>query len=316
MTRKLLSIVVPVYQEYKVLEPFIALLLPQLAGVDMDVEILLVDDGSTDDSYALIARLHQQDERIKGMRFTRNFGKESALLAGLTYAHGDAVVTIDADLQHPPGLIPSMISQWQAGFAIVHGVKQEPKFGRGYAKVFNRFFSYLAGFDMQGASDFKLLDRSVVNQLVQRFPERRRYYRGLSRWMGYPQVELTFQVQARAAGESHWGMWQLLRYGWDALTSFSSLPLKLVPMLGVVMLVISLALGGEALWSRLTGESVSGFATLEMTILLTGSLVMIGLGIIGQYLARIYEELKRRPSFLIQERVGIDALETDQDRRF
>lgn len=316
MPRKLLSIVVPVYQEYKVLEQFIALLLPQLAGMDMDVEILLVDDGSTDDSYALITRLHQQDERIKGMRFTRNFGKESALLAGLTYAHGDVVVTIDADLQHPPELIPSMVAQWQAGFAIVHGVKQEPEFRRGYARLYNRLFSLLAGFDMQGASDFKLLDRSVVNQLVQRFPERRRYYRGLSRWMGYPQTELPFRVQARAAGESHWGMWQLLRYGWDALTSFSSLPLKLVPMLGVVMLVISLALGGEALWSRLTGESVSGFATLEMTILLTGSLVMIGLGIIGQYLARIYEELKRRPSFLIQERVGIDALEIDQDRRF
>jgi glycosyltransferase involved in cell wall biosynthesis len=281
-----------------------------LEPITPDFEVIVVDDGSRDGSYAVVAEYHRRDPRIKGLRLSRRFGKEAALHAGLAHASGQATITMDADLQHPPECIPEFVARWRTGAAIVHGIKREcghaPSVSRWATHAFNWLLTRLADLEMTGASDFKLLDRRVVQVLVRELPERNRFYRGLATWAGFSQATVPFRVVPRRAGETHWTRWSLARYAMRALTAFSSLPLLVVPLLGAVMLVFAFALGLEALISRLAGRSVSGFATLEMTVLFTGSLVMIGLGVIGQYLARIFDELKQRPICLIEAQVGFE----------
>lgn len=310
MSEVLLSIVVPAYEEAASLPLLLDRLTTVLQPVTEQYEIIVIDDGSRDATFLVASDRHARDPRIKALRFSRNFGKEAALVAGLERSRGQAVITLDADLQHPPELIPQLVARWREGAQIVHAVKQDRQVdGRlraGAAALFNRLLSRLAGFDMLGACDYKLLDARVVKLLVQSFPERVRFYRGLSTWVGYTQATVRFTVQPRAAGLSRWGVIGLARYGWRAITAFSALPLQVVPLLGVLMLAVAILLGAEAIVSRLAGSAVSGFATLEITILFTGSLVMIGLGVIGQYLARIYEELKRRPVYLTDREVGFD----------
>lgn len=306
----LLSIIIPAHGEEDVLAHSLTVIQAVVDAIASDYELIVVDDGSADATFEIVRQAHEKDARIKGLRLSRRFGKEPALMAGIAAASGQAVITIDADLQHPPQLIPEMVAKWREGAKIVHGVKQERLMGgtthRFIAQFFNRAFSAVAGFDMVGSSDFKLLDASVARILVQRFPEHSRFHRGLSTWMGYKQVSLPFHVGQRPAGVSRWRLLDLWRYAWNTLTAYSSLPLKLVPLMGLAMLLISVVLGLEAIFSRLAGDAVSGFATLEITILFTGSMIMIGLGIIGQYLARMYDELKHRPIFLIDEQIGID----------
>lgn len=324
----LLSLVIPVYEERDILPDSLKAIVNVLTSISEEFEVIVVDDGSHDTSFAHIAVAHQYDPRVKGIRLSRNFGKEAALLAGLKRASGRAVITMDADLQHPPDIIPQLVQQWQAGAAIVHAVKQERRSHDSLAQqfkhlfkserreegriyqwaqyLFNWAFSRAAGFNMMGSSDFKLLDAKVVRLLVEQFPEYGRFYRGLSTWVGFKQAEVLFTVQPRSGGNSHWSVGALMSYAWRTLTAFSSAPLQIVPLLGVIMLVVTLVLGVEAVISRINGNAVSGFATLEITILFTGSLIMIGLGIIGRYLGQVYDELKRRPVFLVEEEIGFD----------
>ena len=232
------------------------------------------------------------------------------MLAGMARARGQVVVTMDGDLQHPPGLIPEMVEKWRKGAQIVHGVKQTRQYGglfhRTFARLFYGLFSKIAGFKINNSSDFKLLDAQIASLLVRDFPEQQRFLRGLSCWVGYQQESVTFEVSERPVGKSSWGLSALFRYGWNSLTSYTSLPLQLVPLMGVIMLLISVILGTEALVSRIRGESITGFATLEITMLFSGSMIMIGLGIVGQYLARVYDELKKRPTFLVADEVGFE----------
>lgn len=329
----LLSVVVPVYQECDILSDSLRTIIAVLTSISNEFEIIVIDDGSKDASFAHIAAAHRYDPRIKGVRLSRNFGKEAALLAGLKRARGRAVITIDADLQHPPELIPKLVEQWQAGAAIVHAVKQERRSHHSFAQqfkfllhserreegrlyqwaqyAFNWAFSRAAGFDMMGSSDFKLLDAKVARLLVEQFPEYGRFYRGLSSWIGFKQAAVPFTVQPRSGGNSHWSVGALVRYAWHTLSSFSAAPLQVVPLLGVIMLIVTAVLSVEAIISRINGNAMSGFATLEITILFTGSLIMIGLGIIGRYLGQIYDELKRRPIFLVSEEVGFDEKNKD-----
>ncbi len=275
-----------------------------LQPIDPNFEILVVDDGSADATFRLTAEAARRDPRIRGLRLSRRFGKEAALAAGLQHARGRAIITLDADLQHPPESIPEMAALWRQGAQIVHGVKRErgdQGLRRGSARFFNRLFARAAGFDLRDSSDFKLLDRQVARLLTRQLPERTRFYRGLSRWVGFTQAQVEFDVAPRHSGETQWGTLDLARYALENLTAFSALPLRLVPLLGLVMLGVALLLGIEALISRLSGDAVSGFATLEITLLFTGSLIMIGLGIIGQYLSLIYTEIKARPLYLIAE---------------
>ncbi len=305
-----LSIVIPAFNEREVL-PHALETLSAIAGkANVSYEIIVVDDGSTDGTSELVDTAHATNPEIKGIVLSRQFGKEAGLYAGLKHASGKAVITLDADLQHPPSLIPEMLEHWRKGAEIVHGVKQDRNadsfLQRITAAVYNTVFSRLSGFDLRGSSDFKLLDRRVVDVLTKNLPEYGRFYRGLSAWVGYRQVSIPFDVAPRASGESHWGGFSLIRYAIRTMTAFSSLPLMIVPVLGLVMLIISIILGIEAIFSKLSGHAISGFATLEITILFSGSMIMIGLGVIGQYMARMFDEIKGRPVCLISRFIGLD----------
>lgn len=307
----LLSVVVPLFNEVELVGCLLREVTRVLAGITAAYEVIMVDDGSTDGTFEEIRRAGQADPRLRGLRLSRNFGKEAALVAGLARARGQAVITLDGDLQHPPDLIPALVEKWRQGAQIVHGVKQAPAGGRFLrrraARLFNQLFSRLAGFNVVGSSDFKLLDARIVRLLVERFPEQQRYHRGLSIWVGFRQDSVEFAVTERPSGASRWSRTALLGYAGQTLTAYTSLPLHIVPLLGGVMLLVALALGTEALISRFSGRALSGFATLEITILFSSSLIMIGLGIIGQYLARVYDEIKGRPTYLVAEEIGFPA---------
>jgi len=281
-----------------------------LASCGLDLEIIVVDDGSRDGTFERLRELAQGDPRVKGLRFSRNFGKEAALLAGLRAARGDAVVTIDADLQHPPHLIPAMIDEWRKGAKVVDAVKRSREtdgmLTRLRARIFNAVLSSLGGISVRNSSDFKLLDRVVVDAIARGLPERHRFYRGLSGWVGYNHVTIPFDVEARAEGQGKWTLWKLAELATTATVSFTSAPLRIVTVLGLFTLAFGFAVGTEALVGWFRGRAVSGFTTTITTLLILGSFIMISLGIIGEYIAKIYDEIKARPPYLIETEVGIE----------
>jgi len=297
-----LSIVIPAFNEAKSLPLMLARLENILQPLGLSYEIVVVDDGSTDNTFEVLQRLQKDVPTLSAVRFSRQFGKEAGLLAGLQRTQGESVITLDADLQHPPEYIPEFIKLWQEGHQLVYGVKREREDGwlrQKFANVFNRLFSKMAGFDLTRSSDFMLLDRRLVNMLVQDFPERGRFYRGLSRWLGFDAALVEFDVAPREVGETNWSPFALFQYALNSITRYSQIPLQMVTFLGLITLLITFILGIEVLYSKWMGVSVSGFATLEITLLFLGSMIMIGLGIIGQYLSHIYEEIKQRPLFIV-----------------
>ena len=273
-------------------------------------EIVIVDDGSRDDTFARLREIALRDTRIKALRFSRNFGKEAAILAGLRHASGDAVVTIDADLQHPPSLIPEMIEAWRKGSLVVDAVKRsrdtDSVLTRLRAQIFNSVLSRLGGIKLDNSSDFKLLDRIVVDTIARGLPERQRFYRGLSDWVGFRHTTILFDVEARAIGEGKWTLWKLVELALTATISFTSAPLRIVTFLGMFTLVFGFAVAVEALWGWTHGRAVSGFTTTIVTLLIIGSAIMISLGIIGEYIAKIYDEIKARPAYLVEASEGLD----------
>lgn len=276
-------------------------------------EIVVVDDGSRDDTFARVREVASVDARVKALRFSRNFGKEAALLAGLRSAGGEAVITIDADLQHPPSLIQRMLEEWRNGALVVDAIKRsrdtDGPLTRLRAQVFNSLLSRLGGIKLNNASDYKLLDRVVVDAIARGLPERQRFYRGLSDWVGYRHAQVLFDVEARATGEGKWTLWKLVELALTATISFTSAPLRIVTFLGVFTLAFGFAVGAEALWGWWQGRAVSGFATTIMALLIIGSLIMISLGIIGEYIAKIYDEIKARPPYLIEAVEGLGPSE-------
>lgn len=308
MNNPVLSIIVPAYNEGAGIARASAAILAILETTKIPFEILFIDDGSQDDTFTVISHIAEADTRIKGISLSRNFGKEAAVLAGLKYSKGEAVIVIDADLQHPPGLIPEMIQLWQSGIKIVHAVKRSRQpdslFKRATAHLINQLISQLGGIDINNSSDFKLLDREIVDILVHQLPERQRFFRGLSSWVGYSEQYLKFDVSERLEDESKWTIWSLMELSITALTSFSSLPLRIITLLGFVTLLLGIGVASEALWSWYHGLAVSGFATIIMTLLIIGSFIMISLGIIGEYIAKIYEEVKGRPVYLVKSTIG------------
>ena len=307
---KLLSVVVPAHNEARGIAHAVDVILGALASCRMELEVIVVDDGSRDDTFERVRDLSRKDARIKGLRFTRNFGKEAALLAGLRVATGDAVVTIDSDLQHPPALIPTMIDEWRNGAAVVDAVKRSREsdglLTRMRAELFNTLLSRLGGINLENASDFKLLDRVVVDAITQGLPERQRFYRGLADWVGYRHASVPFDVAARAEGQGKWSLWKLVGLATTAIVSFTSAPLQIVTVLGVLTLGIGFVVGADAVIAWFQGRAVSGFATTIITLLVVGSFIMISLGIIGEYLAKIYDEIKGRPSYLVENAVGFE----------
>jgi glycosyltransferase involved in cell wall biosynthesis len=310
------SVVIPAHNESEGIAKSIGVIQKILADTNTSHEIIVVDDGSVDDTFRQIQQLTEENQVLKGVQLSRNFGKESAILAGLEAARGDVVITIDADLQHPPELIPEMLELWRNGYKVVHAVKRDrstdSRIARWRALVFNGLMSRLGGVDVRNSSDFKLLDRVAVNAMVKDLPERRRFYRGLADWVGFRQTCLPFAVAERDSGEGKWSFIALAELAMTAIVSFTSAPLRIVTFLGLLTLVFGLIIATDALLSWFQGEAVSGFATIIITLLIIGSFIMISLGIIGEYIAKMYEEIKRRPVYLVSSRCGFDADITPQ----
>ena len=302
----LISLVVPIYNEQSGLTGFWQNLENCLADSDCQYEAVLVDDGSTDSSWEAINRLTIDSViPIKAIRFSRNFGKEAAILAGLRAARGQAAVVMDADLQHPPSLIPQMIEHWQTGKTkVVEAVKRkrqdESTLRRLGATLYYRLFNLSSGMKLDGASDFKLLDRAAIDQYTA-LPEVGRYFRGLTTWLGFESIAVEFDPPSRNAGESHWGAGHLLRLARSTIISFSSLPLRIVTWFGFAGIVFSLGLTIQTLWYKWQGYAEAGFPTVILLILVMGSMILLGLGLIGEYIAEIYREVKRRPVYIIAQ---------------
>lgn len=306
------SVVMPAHEEADVIEMAIREVRRAVEETGLGWEIIVVDDGSRDETFERVRCFAERNPGVRGLRLSRNFGKEAAILAGLRAASGRAVITIDADLQHPPSLIPEMVRQWQEGAKVINGLKHNQyrpsSLNRAGVGLFNAALARFAGLQLKDASDFKLLDRIVVDAIVSDFPERTRFYRGLADWVGYEQVSIPFEVEERAAGVTKWSLWGLIRLAVSAVISFTAMPLRIVTLMGVMTLVLGLGVGTDALISWIRGEAVSGFATIIITLCIIGSFIMISLGIMGEYISRIFQETKRRPAYLIEAHLGFDEV--------
>ena len=309
----LTSVVMPVYRESSNLIGVLEEIRDQLSKTGLRFEIVLVDDGSPDDSWAVISEQAGRFPMLRAARLSRNFGKEAALVAGLEMARGDIVIVMDADGQHPPSLLPSMIETWQNGDVdIVEAVKasrgKETLFSKFTAWMFYLLWNKLSGFELRGASDYKLLNRRAVNAYLQ-MQERNVFFRGMTAWLGFRRAQIPFEVAERSGGSSGWSVFRLIRLAITGITAFSALPLQLVTFVGFMFLIFSVIFGVYTLALQLYGLSASGFATVILLILVTGSLLMISLGIIGVYLERIYEEIKFRPRYVISQFTEADVAE-------
>lgn len=309
-SKGLLTVVLPAYNEEASVPKAARVLASQLAQEDIPFELMFIDDGSRDGTWKAIQAQTKEDPRVRGVRFSRNFGKEAAIFAGLAQARGDCVVVMDCDLQHPPEKVPEMYRLWQQGYQVVEGVKasrgkENPLHGLG-AKGFYAVISRATGIDMSRASDFKLLDRRAVDVLLA-MREKNAFFRALSSWIGFSAAQVEFEVQPRAAGSSKWSIRSLVRYAVTNVAAFSAAPLQIVTLLGAAVFVCSVGLGLWSLWQKLTGQALEGFTTVILLQLLIGSILMICLGIIGYYVAKIYEELKDRPRYIIMEKSGEEA---------
>lgn len=302
-----LSVVLPAYNEEQNIANTTAVLSKLLEEQGIEYELVFISDGSSDGTFAEIQKAAEQNPNIKGAEFSRNFGKEAGIFAGLELTTGDAVIVMDCDLQHPPQVIPKMWEMWQNGAEVVEGIKSNR--GReslGYkmsAGLFYKIMSKLIRMDMSASSDFKLLDRKVVNVLLA-LPERNTFFRALSFWAGFRTETVSYEVQERQFGESKWSFWSLMRYAVSNATSFSTLPLQVVTVMGVVSIFFSVILAVQTLVRFLMGNSVEGFTTVILLILIIGGFLMLSLGIIGHYIARIYEEVKGRPKYIIRQVTG------------
>ncbi|MCR5753995.1 MAG: glycosyltransferase family 2 protein [Acetatifactor sp.] len=298
----LLSIVLPAYNEEQNIANATSVLSDILEEQEIPYELVFVNDGSKDGTYREIQKAAESNSHVKGVCFSRNFGKEAAIFAGLEIATGDAVVVMDCDLQHPPQVVPQMWRIWQQGAEVVEGIKssrgKESLAHKLSAGLFYKIMSKLIRIDMSASSDFKLLDRRVVNVLLE-LPERNTFFRALTFWVGFKTETVSYEVQERQFGESKWSVLSLMRYAIANATSFSTLPLQMVTFIGVVAIFFSVILGIQTLVKYLSGTAVEGFTTVILLILIVGGWVMISLGIIGHYIARIYEEVKGRPKYII-----------------
>lgn len=304
MKQGLLSVVLPAYNEEPSIPRAADTLITLLRQEKIEHELIFVDDGSRDATWAAIQARAARHPQVRGVRFSRNFGKEAAIFAGLAQSRGDCTVVMDCDLQHPPEKVIDMYRLWQQGYQVVEGVKtsrgKENPLHTLAAKSFYSILSSSTGVDMSRASDFKLLDRRAVDTLLA-MREKNAFFRALSSWIGFSTAQVEFEVQPRLEGESKWSVGSLIRYAMSNITSFSAAPLQLVTLLGVVVFVCSAVLGIHSLWQKFTGQALEGFTTVILLQLLIGSVLMICLGIIGYYLSKIYEEIKDRPRYIVAD---------------
>ncbi len=307
-----ISIIVPVFNEEQVLRELYDRTCMVMEQEDESWELIMVDDGSVDGSADLIAQLNADDDRVKGLSFSRNFGFQLAATAGLAHAQGEAVILSDADLQDPPEIIPQMIAKWREGYDVVYGVRTSRQgdswFKQTTAKAFYRIIRRITNIEIPlDTGDFRLMDRRVVNAIL-KLKERNRFLRGLVPWVGFNQVGIPYERHARFAGEAKFGVRKMLPFAIDAITSFSYFPLQLATFLGFMIAAISLIAILVVIGLRVFGptQELSGQATTLVAVLFLGGVQLISLGIIGEYLGRIYDEVKGRPLYVVDKKWGYD----------
>lgn len=300
-----LSVIVPAFNEAEGLPAFLEQLFGVLRDCCPEHEVWVVDDGSRDATWERLRAELPRYPQLHGLRFTRNFGKEAGILAGLRHARGRSVLIMDSDGQHPPALIPQLLAPWRSGAAQIVAAQKANRdtdslLSRLNAKLFNGLMHALTGLNLEGASDFRLLDRRVVDTLLA-FPEKVRFFRGMTVWTGFTTVAVSFDVAPRIAGETHWSTAQLTRLAITAITSYSAKPLGMIFRLGLLGMVGAGLLLLQAVYSWLTHIAVSGWTSMTVIVLFFGSANLLGIGVLGAYLAQIFDEIKHRPEFLVAE---------------
>lgn len=304
----LLSVVAPMYEEEETVAPFVERVSDVLG--ELNYELILVNDGSKDGTHAAMAKAATADPRVKVITLARNFGHQPALTAGLEHARGDAIVMLDGDLQDPPELIPTMLDQWREGIDVVYAVREErlgeTAFKRITARGFYRTFRRLTGLDLAVESgDFRLMDRRALDALLA-MPERNRFLRGMTVWIGFSQIAVPFVRQERHAGVTKYPLRKMLRFSFDAITSFSSAPLQWATFLGFFFSVVAFLAIPLTVVARYANIFERGVPTTIIIVLLLGGIQLITLGIIGEYIGRIYDEVKHRPLYVVGERINIE----------
>lgn len=303
---KKLSILIPIYnEEVQIVQTLevVNATLDQLTSYAC--EVLVCDDGSSDRTWEVLCKLQDHYPRLQLLKLSRNFGKESAILALFEHCRGDVAILMDGDLQHPPAYIPEMLKLWEEGYAIVDGVKQERQRETGLKRVaaqsFYKLFKRMSRLDLQNASDFKLLDRMAIEAYLA-CPEQEPFFRALSAWIGFHRTPLLFEVAERTEGESKWSSRQLWKLALQAFTSFSAKPLQLVTWMGSIFWIFAFILGVHTLVRWVMGTAASGFTTVILLLLILGGAILFSLGLIGSYIARLYEAMKQRPRYLLSDK--------------
>lgn len=310
-----ISIVIPFYNEEKQIPLTLREVTRVVNSLPYDYELILVNDGSKDRTAQVLNRAARHYPNLKAIHFSRNFGKEAATCAGLDQVTGDCAILMDGDLQHPPSYIPEMVRLWaEEGYEVVDCVKKERqnerRFSRWAANTFYKLFRWLTDYDLKNASDFKLLDRKVVDAW-RSLNEKATFFRGLSAWLGFRRTELEFVVADRTVGESKWRLSSLIRLSSNAVTAFSSKPLQIVTILGLIFIVASFVLIIQTLVVFISGRAADGFTTVILLLLLIGGAIMVSLGLIGSYIARIYNEVKDRPRYIVSKIVESNQQEDE-----
>lgn len=302
----LLSVVLPAYNEEKMIAKAAETIGRILDGAQINYEIVFVDDGSKDQTWKQIEKVSSSNPHITGVHFSRNFGKESAMVAGLANAKGSCCAVMDCDLQHPPETLVEMYRLWEQGYEVVEGIKRsrgkESALHRLCAGTFYKIISKAAKIDMMHASDFKLMDRRAVDALLE-IPERNAFFRAMSSWIGFESTSVEFDVRERTEGESKWSTRSLVKYALTNIVSFSAAPMQIVTFTGALTFLLAIILGIQTLVRYFTGHAVEGFTTVILLLLFIGSMIMISLGVIGYYISKIYEEVKGRPRYVISRKI-------------
>ena len=303
-----LSIIIPFYNEEENIELLYQALIPVLQPLNLSWEIIFVDDGSRDRSFEVVKKLSLQDNSIRALSLSRNFGHQVALTAGLQHARGNMVITMDADLQHPPEVIPLMLEKFREGFEIVNTRRIDSKetgyFKKQSSRFFYRFINRISDISIaESSSDFRLMSRKALDAFLQ-FGERDRFTRGLVSWMGYPQTLVDYDCPPRFAGKSKYTLRKMIHFAADGITAFSAKPLRIASYMGVVVFLLGLAYAVFAIIQNILGKTVPGWTSLLVTVLLLGGIQLLSLGIIGEYLARIFNESKSRPLYFIKDQIN------------
>jgi len=299
---KSIDIIIPCHNEEDNIDFIVKEIDKHIKPLPYEYNLIFIDDGSTDNTYDSVLTLSQKRNDVHVIRLSRNFGKEAAISAGIGLCDSDAAIIIDSDLQHPPHLLPSMISEWEGGADVVDAVKirrqKENIIKRILSILFNKLMDMLTGMDFAGSSDYKLLDKKAI-AVLKTIEEKNRFFRGLTNWIGMRHSRIEFKVESRKAGQTKWSWYKLFQLSIDAITSYTSKPLQIITVLGIFTLVFSFVLGLQTLYNKFFGGALSGFTTVILVVLILSSLIMISIGILGIYMAKVYNEVKKRPFFII-----------------